>query len=51
VASKKEVKVWEVLRENKKLKPESRVKLGPKGMALAKKVAEKVKTAAADLSG
>jgi len=45
-----DIKVWEVLRENKELKPESRVKLGPKGMALAKKVAEKVKAAAADLS-
>ena len=39
------------LRENKKLKPESRVKLVPKGMALAKKVAEKVKASAVDLSG
>jgi uncharacterized metal-binding protein len=46
-----DIKVWEVLRENKELKPESRVKLGPKGMALAKKVAEKVKEEAANLRG
>ena len=46
-----DIKVWEVLRENKDLKPESRVKLGPKGMALAKKVAEKVKEEAVNLRG
>ncbi|MFX1519345.1 MAG: putative zinc-binding protein [Promethearchaeota archaeon] len=46
-----DIKVWEVLRENKDLKPESRVKLGPKGMALAEKVAEKVKSEAANLRG
>ena len=44
-----DIKVWEVLRENKDLKPESRVKLGPKGMALAEKVAEKVKEEAVKL--
>jgi uncharacterized metal-binding protein len=46
-----DIKVWEVLRENKDLKPESRVKLGPKGMALAEKVAEKIKAEAARLRG
>ena len=44
-----DIKVWEVLRENRDLKPESRVKLGPKGMMLAEKVAEKVKEEAVKL--